>query len=68
MKQLSITDLAAQIITTDPNRKLETVRAYIKAEIRRGKLPAKKVGNQYIISAADANKWLATPKRGSRSK
>lgn len=43
-------------------------RGYIKAQIRRGKLPANKIGNQYVIDANEAKAWLNNPRRGSHSK
>jgi excisionase family DNA binding protein len=43
-------------------------RTYIKAEIRIGRLPARRIGNQYQITNAAARAWLAKPRRGSRIK
>lgn len=40
-------------------------RSYIKAEIAAGRLPASKIGSQWIIAAADFEAWMANPKRGS---
>lgn len=40
--------------------------AYIRAEIAAGRLPAEKVGSQWIIARVDFDAWMANPKRGSR--
>jgi hypothetical protein len=38
-------------------------KSYVKAEILRGKLKARKVGNQYVIKATDAQAWFDSLKR-----
>jgi len=63
---ISVTEAAYQTGYTPAT--LATGRAYIKAEIVAGRLPAQKVGSSYIIAVADFREWLANPKRGSRSK
>jgi hypothetical protein len=65
--QITVTELATLFVAANPDSKIQTVRAYIKAEIARGNLPATMIGNQYVINTTDANAWLANPKRGSRS-
>lgn len=49
--------------------------SYIKAEIKRYKdtkgdkgLYGQKIGNSYVVFPDDFRKWLANPKRGSRTK
>lgn len=41
-------------------------RSFIKAEIKAGRLAAKKIGNQYAIHLPGFIPWLNSPKRGSR--
>lgn len=43
-------------------------RAYVKAEIGRGNLKARRIGHQYSISNTSARAWLNKARRGSRSK
>lgn len=43
-------------------------KRYVQAEIHAGRLAASKIGNQYVIEAADFAAWQATPRRGSRTK
>lgn len=43
-------------------------RSYIKAEITAGRLPAEKIGTQWLITREAFAKWLANPKRGSRQR
>lgn len=42
-------------------------RSYVKAEIGRGKLKARKVGNQYVIKATDAQAWFEAGNRRKRA-
>lgn len=42
-------------------------RQYVKDEVRRGNLPAVKVGRQYQIEFRDFEAWMANPRRGSRT-
>lgn len=39
--------------------------AYIRAEIKAGRLPARKIGNQWVISQSAFELWNANPRRGS---
>lgn len=41
-------------------------RSYIKAEITAGRLPAKKIGTQWLITREAFTAWMANPRRGSR--
>jgi len=43
-------------------------RSFVKAEILRGNLPARKIGNQYAVNILDYEAWMKNPRRGSRSK
>lgn len=53
---------------TQVAEKAGVLRAYVKAEIVAGRLPAAKIGNQYVIKEADFQAWMSNPRRGSRSK
>ena len=58
-----------RISVTDAAEAAGVNRSFIKAEIRRGNLPATKnaTGN-WEIRLADFREWMSNPKRGSRSR
>ena len=39
---------------------------YVRADIRAGRLPAEKVGSQWLIRRDHATAWMQNPRRGSR--
>lgn len=42
--------------------------SYIRAEIARGNLKAEKIGRDWFIDREEYHRWLANPRRKSRSK
>ena len=42
--------------------------SYIRAEIAAGRLPAKKIGSQWVITRENFDQWMKKPGRGSRQK
>lgn len=42
--------------------------SYIRAEIKAGRLKAEKIGRDWFIDVKEYNRWLANPRRKSRSK
>lgn len=42
--------------------------SYIRAEIDAGRLPAEKIGNQWVITREAFDTWIQNPRRGSHQK
>ena len=40
---------------------------FVRQEIQAGRLQARKIGGVWVIADEDAQRWLANPKRGTRS-
>lgn len=58
-----------RISVTDAAEAAGVNRSYIKAEIRRGNLPAaRNATRNWEIRLADFREWMSNPKRGSRSR
>lgn len=52
--------------TTDAARIARCTIQNIQAHIKRGNLPATKIGRDWQISRADFDKWLASPRKVGR--
>ena len=51
-----------------PGQPIESARKNIQAAIKRGKLPAEKVGRDWHIERADFDKWMSSPRKVGRPK
>lgn len=60
------TDGSNFVSVTEAAERAGVNRSFIKAEIKVGRLVAKKIGNQYAIQQSVFLGWLNNPKRGSR--
>lgn len=62
-----MTTLPALLTVTQAAERAAVTVRYIRAEIAAARLPAHKLGAQWVIAAADFAAWMANPRRGSRS-
>lgn len=58
----------ADYTTAELAEKAGTSQAYLRQEIKDGRLRAVKRGNLWLIAEAEASRWLANPRRGDRAK
>ena len=64
--QRKMTTLPALLTVTQAATAAACTDRYIRAEIAAGRLPASKLGAQWVIAREAFTAWMANPRRGSR--